>query len=170
MLIGCGHTRALDASYLPLRLGSGARYRPPATSRRVGRLGRLTCKAALGPRVGIHLELFANRRVVLIPAGIGMAVSVHGCYYPLVTREPTGVFELSPDVTLTLADLFRVWGQPLKATRLAGFGGGYVRAYVDGQRGHGDPGAIVLRRHAEIVLEIAGHVPPHRSYRFASGL
>jgi hypothetical protein len=27
-----------------------------------------------------------------------------------------------------------------------------------------------LRRHAVIVLEIAGHVPPHAGYRFPRGL
>ncbi|MGI8801854.1 MAG: hypothetical protein ACR2KV_06720 [Solirubrobacteraceae bacterium] len=45
-----------------------------------------------------------------------------------------------------------------------------MHAFVDGRPVAGDPAAIVLRRHREIVLEISGAVPPHRSYRFPPGL
>ena len=44
-----------------------------------------------------------------------------------------------------------------------------VRVYVGGRRVGGRPGAVPLRRHAEIVVEIGGYVPPHRSYVFAGG-
>jgi hypothetical protein len=47
--------------------------------------------------------------------------------------------------------VFRSWGQPLSATRLASFR------------------AVPLTRHAEIVLEVGPHVPPHSSYAFPPG-
>src|SRR5262249_2939076 len=130
-----------------------------------------------GQRSGIHLELFANRRVVVVPAGIGIApplrrdgVYVLGgrCSYPLRTREPTGVFELR-HTSLTLGQLFTVWGRPLEAGRLLPFRG-RVTAFVGGRRWHGDPRRIPLRRHAQIVLEVGGYVPPHRGYLFRPGL
>jgi hypothetical protein len=66
--------------------------------------------------------------------------------------------------------VFAVWGQPLTRTRLCGFGPrAGVRLYVDGRRVGGPPAALVLRRHAEIVVEIGRFVPPHTSYVFAGG-
>ncbi len=117
--------------------------------------------------------------MVAVAAGIGVAgARVDGarigggrCFYPVITRDPTGVVEVAAGGRRPrLADLFAVWGQPLSATRLAGFGGGAVRAYVDGRAVAGDPSAIVLAPHREIVLEIAGSVPPHAAYRFPPGL
>jgi hypothetical protein len=125
----------------------------------------------------VHLELFAARRVVLVPPGIGVApprtregAYVRGgrCEYPLHTREPTGVVEVAAR-GLTLGRLFAVWGQPLTSTRMAGFGG-RVRAYVGGRHWHGSARAIPLTRHAQIVLEVGGHVRPHKSYGFPPGL
>lgn len=69
----------------------------------------------------------------------------------------------------TLKALFAVWGQPLSSDRLAGFRGP-VEAFLGGRRWRGAPGEIPLRRHAEIVLELGGHIPPHPAYRFAPGL
>ena len=70
---------------------------------------------------------------------------------------------------LTLGDLFDVWGQPLSHTRMAGFRG-RVRAFVGGRRWNRGPRAIPLARHAQIVLEVGGYVPPHRTYLFPPGL
>jgi hypothetical protein len=186
---GCGgsaHTvaarpAALDPSYIPLPFGRGPRYRPPALNVRVAlasSIGGLACRAGGGQRYGAHVELFARRRVIAIPAGIGVAppqrhdgAYVRGgrCSYPLRTLEPTGVIELTPGPTRTLRDFFAVWGQPLSTRRLLSFRGP-VLAFVDGRAWSGDPGAIALGRHAQIVLEVDGALPPHRLYRFAQGL
>jgi hypothetical protein len=139
----------------------------------------MRCTAAERPRHGVHLELFARRRVVLVAPGIGVApprtrtgAYVRGgrCSYPVRTREPTGVVEVETrGAARTLGQLFAVWGQPLSPRRMAGFGG-RVRAYVAGRRWTKDPRSIPLRRHAQIVLEVGGYVPPHHSYRFPPGL
>ena len=127
----------------------------------------------------MHVELFANRHVVVIPAGIGVFrpllagafVRAGRCYYPLVTLDPTGVVEIAVfDDPVTLGTLFELWGQRLSSTRLAGFAGHRVRAFVDGRAVPGDPAAIRLRRHDEVVLETSGSVVPHASYQFAGGL
>jgi len=43
---------------------------------------------------------------------------------------------------------------------------GTVRVYLNGVRRRGDPRRLPVRDGDEVVLEIGGFVPPHRSYRF----
>jgi hypothetical protein len=116
---------------------------------------------------------------VILPPGIGVAaprrevgavVRSGRCAYPVRTADPTGVVRFRPGRGLDLADVFAVWGQPLSGHRLLGFrSGAGVRVYVGGRRVRGAPGAVPLRRHAEIVVEIGAYVPPHRSYLFVDG-
>ena len=47
--------------------------------------------------------------------------------------------------------------------------GSQVVVFVDGRRWNGGPAAVPLTRHAEIVLEVGPHVPPHSSYAFPPG-
>jgi hypothetical protein len=124
------------------------------------------------------VEVFAANRVVIVPAGIGTRpprtfsggrISGAGCFGDIVTLEPTGVVLVRPGIDATLADLFRAWGQPLSRNRLAGFAaapGTQVSAFVDGRRWPGSPRRVPLSRHAEIVLEVGPHVPPHAGYTF----
>src|SRR3954468_6044179 len=147
-ICGCGSDTRAEPSLPRTAPGVGptARHRPPSLGPRAAHaqpIAGLRCTRGSAPRYGVHLELFAHRRVVLIPPGIGIApprtrrgAYVRGgrCSYPLRTREPTGVIEVAPG-SLTLADLFAVWGQPLSSTRMAGFHG-LVRGYRDGRRWH----------------------------------
>ena len=95
---------------------------------------------------------------------------MHGCAYPVRTLTPAGIVEVARGARLRLADLFRVWGQALGTHRIASFrSASPVRAYVDGKRVRGPVGAIPLTRHAEIVLELGGYVPPHPFFLFAPG-
>jgi hypothetical protein len=170
--------------YPPTPIGRGPRFHPPpapAAVVRGDRLGDLRC-GRNQPRFGIHLEVFARGRVVVVPSGIGVArpfardgafVEPRGCTYPVRTRAPTGVVEVARGRTLWLGDLFDVWGQPLARTRLAGFTTTTrrpVRAYVGGRRWRGALREIPLRRHAQIVLELGAYIPPHRRFLFPSGL
>lgn len=157
-------------------IGAGPRFQPPATGPVTG-----SCLPSLGSRDGVHVEVFAANRVVLLPAGIGTRsprASLAGqitrarCYGALVTLDPTGLVLVRPGTRLTVAALFRAWGQPLSATRLASFpaaAGTRVTVFVDGRPWPGAPGAVPLTRHAEIVLEVGPHVPPHSSYTFPPG-
>jgi hypothetical protein len=157
-------------------IGRGPRFHPPATGPVIG-----PCSNRLGPRFGVHVEVFAANRVVLIAAGIGTrrpwrlsAGRIVGasCFGALVTVEPTGVVLIRPGSLLSLAGLFHSWGQPLSETRLAGFmaqPGQRVTTFIDGRRWTGQPGQVRLVRHAEIVVEVGPFVPPHRSYTFPPG-
>ena len=119
---------------------------------------------------------------MIVPPGIGVAPPLRragayvrplGCTYPLRTLDPTGVIEVRRGRLLTLRDLFGVWGVPLSRTRLAGFettAASPVRAFVGGHPWRGRLGAILLRRHSEIVLELGPHVRPHSSFLFRPGL
>jgi hypothetical protein len=173
---------AAPPSVVPTPIGFGPRYKPPATRRAVreGRtIGSLRCGPA-GSRFGVHIELFAYRRVVIVPAGIGVAdpaerhrgvVFPGGCTYPARTLTPTGVVEVARGWRLTVNDVFRLWGQKLGPNQLASFRSVEpVLAYVNGRRWPGDPRLIPLIRHAQIVLELGGYLPPHPSFLFPEGL
>jgi hypothetical protein len=180
LLSACGAATHTPGTPIPASLirearpiGRGPRFQPPVTGPVIGR-----CERALGPRVGVHLEVFAANRVVLIPAGIGTRppralsegrISRARCYGALVTVDPTGVVLVGVADRLTLAALFHSWGQPLSSTRLASFRARRVEVFVDGHPWRGPPGAVTLTRHAEIVLEVGPHVPPHSTYTFPPG-
>jgi hypothetical protein len=174
-------TTAAAAGPVPTPIGVGPRYRIDPTSPAVARaapVGRFTCLGADRRREVAHVELFANGLVLLLPPGIGMApplrragASVTGarCSYAIRTTQPTGVLEVIAATRPTLGDAFAIWGQPLSRRRLAGFtarGGDEVKAWVGGRRWRGDVRSIPLRRHAQIVVELGGFVPPHTTYRF----
>ena len=158
-------------------IGVGPRFQPPATGPITGR-----CRPTLGRRHGVHVEVFAANRVVIVPAGVGTRppralsagrISRARCYGDLVTLEPTGVILIRFGRRATVADLFRAWGQPLGRVRLASFRtepGAQVSVFVAGRRWHGPPWSVPLAPHAEIVLEIGPHVPPHWSYTFPPGV
>lgn len=166
---------------VPTPIGAGKEFHPGATSPAVKRLQRVRSMSCAGDevaRVGVHLELFARGRVVIVPPAIGMApplarrdayVVSGRCSYPLRTREPTGVIEVAREGRYTLGSFFAVWGKTLSPNRVLDFRG-HVRAYIDGRSYRGSPSGIVLRRHAEIVLEVGPYVPPHTEFRFRSGL
>jgi hypothetical protein len=96
----------------------------------------------------------------MVPANVG--VGSH-CRARLWTLDPTGVVRFERPATL--GDFFAVWGQALSRTRLLSFRGA-VRVFVNGVARRGNPRRLPVRDGDEVVLEIRGFVPPHRSYRF----
>jgi hypothetical protein len=189
VLCGCGSSRApaphLDAAIRTLQresrpIGHGPRFQSAATGPVIG-----PCRPQLSRRAEVHIELFAENRVVLVPAGIGVRGPIRRsagriiaarCFGRLVTVDPTGVVLVAQGPTkapLTLGAVFDSWGEPLSTRRLAGFrapGHGSVRVYVDGRRRLGDPRQLALRARAEVVLEVGPFVEPHRRYAFPPGL
>jgi hypothetical protein len=157
-------------------IGRGPRFDPPSTGPVLGR-----CAPKLGRRFGVHVELFAANRVILVPSGIGTRpprrysagrISGAGCYGDLVTIDPTGLLLVRPRARLTLSDLVRSWGQPLSNQQLLSFRappGRNVSVFIDGHPSSLSPGRVPLARHAEIVLEVGPRVPPHASYTFPPG-
>jgi len=150
---------ALPPSVHPWPIGAGPRYQLPATTAAV----RAQVCRAQPVRFVAHVEVFANRRVVVLPKGIGVGPS---CRYAASTSAPTGVIRLTHAVRL--GRLFRIWGQPFGSRRLLSFHGTTL-AFVDGKRWRGDPRRIWLTSHAQVVLEIGGYVTPHPTYLFPRG-
>ena len=138
----------------------------------------LRCSRSSTPRFLAHVEIFVRGRVVLMPAGIGVAppqvrrgafVVGGRCDYPVRTREPTGLLEIARGMRLTLGDLFAVWGQPLSGRRVLSFAGA-VAAFDGRRRLAGDPRRTDLRPHSVITLELGRRVRPHFPYLFPRGL
>ena len=131
-------------------------------------------ECAAGPvqgRFRAHVELFANRRAIVIPSGIGLRAPVlspagrvtsAGCRASLRTLEPVGVVDFDA-AGLTLRDLFKVWGEPLARDRMLSYRGP-VAVFVGGQRVQDLD--VPLRDGAQIVVELGGYIPPHRSFLF----
>ena len=164
---------ALAAAPVPTPIGVGPRYHPPA---RGPAPATVACRQApLRRGLRVHLELFARRRVVIVPAGIGLrapavrlgSVVEARCRAGVWTVDPTGVVWLD-HTGVRLGTVFSVWGEPLSPTRLAGFRGA-VSVFVNGARRDVDPRRLVLHDGDEIVLELGGYVPPHASFRFPPG-
>lgn len=154
------------AAPAPTPIGRGPAYHPGP---RGPLAGPLRCVGTGRPALRIHLELFANRRVVIVPAGIGVAgirkvafgrIRAARCHAALWTTDPTGVVYAARR-GLRLGDLFAVWGEPLGV----GFRGA-VRLFRGGSLVRADPRSVRLRDRDELVLEVGGYVPPHRSYLF----
>jgi hypothetical protein len=184
-MVGCGSTDRSSQAQAPRAkllaearpIGRGPAFQPPVSGTVSG-----PCRVGLGPRAGVHVEVFAANRVVLIAAGVGTKpprrvlsgrVSSAGCYGDLVTLDPTGLVLVRAGAQLTLADLFRSWGQPLTSRRVASFSaatGEKVRVFVDGRRWRGPPRSVPLSVHSEIVVEVGPYVPPHSAYTFPPGL
>ena len=156
----------------PVPIAVGPRYQLPPRAHAVSGM-RCTDRTTVPIA---HVELFVRRRAVLLPAGIGIApprriidgtVASGRCTYPFSTRDPTGVVYGEPGSRATLADVFRLWGQPLGRHRLLGFTSRHpLRAFVNGVPWHGPPGAIPLGRRNEVVVELGALVPPHSFYLF----
>ena len=183
LLAGCGASIPSDTAALPRSLvlqarpvGRGPRFQSPVSGPVVG-----ACGPRLSARYGSHIELFAENRVVIVPAGIGTLpprktlsgrITSARCYGELATLEPTGLVLVRAGARPTVADLFHGWGQPLSPVRLGPFDaprGTRVRVFVDGRPWQAAPGAVPLTPHAVIVLEVGPYVPPHVSYRFPPG-
>jgi hypothetical protein len=191
---GCGATRTSDA-VLALDLartrqaGTGPAYRPPPIGNRAVASGQpvgpFLCNRTEGHLYGAHIELFAWNRGIVVPAGIGIApprrrrgpyVIGGRCSYPLRTTDPTGIIEIDGERLAsppTVGQLFVLWGEPLSPSRLGAFRAGRgpgVVAFVNGRRRRGNPAAIPLHRHVQIVLEVGPLVAPHPTYLFPPGL
>lgn len=181
---GCGANDRGPAPAAP-QIGVGGPFHPEPVSAPVARrapVDGLGCEATPGLQDSAHLEVFASRRTVIVPAGIGIVppVTARGpyvlsgaCSYPLRTHEPTGVIEFDRGTRPTLGQFFDVWGQALSQTRLLGFQAApaqSVEAFVNGSRWMQDLRLIPVGHHDEIVVEIDGFVAPHRGYRFPAGL
>ena len=157
----------------PTPIGAAPEYHPPARWPLAGAaaFGGLAGNVQEGARM--HLELFANEQVIVVPGGIGVSGGRTTLYGNVLgalwhadawTVEPGGVIHLARE-GLTLGDVFRIWGADLGPDRLLGFRGP-VRAWVNGEPRSGDPRTIRLKDRDQVVLVHGGDVEIHRSFAF----
>jgi hypothetical protein len=188
---GCSARTGSSSSQGSLRLlpdlasarsvGDGLRFRPSPTGVRASRTEPVDGMRCLPPgRIvsAAHIEVFAGGHVVVVPAGIGLAPPLmrHGAYvsrgrcaYRIRTLAPTGVVLMEAGPTVTLGQLFDLWGQPLSYRRAAGFvapAGTDVSVFIDGARWLGDPSSAPMDPAAQIAIEVGPYVTPHARYTF----
>jgi hypothetical protein len=159
----------------------------------------LARRAGLTPRtheffayhVHAHLDVFVDRRPVVVPAGIGIDISdpaVHRfpnpdgsigyggisppckdpCISPLHTHEPDGVLhtESARAHPNRLGEFFTEWAVRLTRSCVGGYCSPRtrVRFVVDGRAYRGDPRAITLTDKKEIAIVIGrppARIPSH---------
>lgn len=120
-----------------------------------------------------HLDIFVNGKHEPVPQGIG----IYGNQFltELHTHDSSGIIHVESPVAkhFDLGQFFGAWGVRLTPDCV----GGYCRQvtpwtmYVNGEAYQGDPAALVLREHQEIVFVIG--TPPKKipsSYKFTAGL
>ena len=126
-----------------------------------------------------HLTILYQGTEATIPANIGIPPD-QSCIYWMHTHDDTGVIHVEAPKAkakdFTLADFFRVWGQPLSQTQVTTIklsGDDKLVTFIDGkQQPDGfDPSGIKITEHEQIVLEITPPlVDPPPSYTFQQGL
>jgi hypothetical protein len=164
----------LQTGPAPWAAGSGSLLRA-----RLDRLGLpVLSQEQLDYHIHAHLDIYVRGRHVTVPALVGIDV-VDQFLTVLHTHDPTGVIHIesaSPD-PYQLGKFFGVWGVRLNASCIGRYCGGpkaQLRAYLGGKPYAGNPAAIVLREHEEIVIAYGtkAQLPPRvpATFAFAPGL
>jgi hypothetical protein len=104
-----------------------------------------------------HLQIFNRGRKVVVPAQVGI-MPIAGCLYWLHTHDTSGTIHIESPVvrTFTLGQFFDIWDQRLSRSQAASARaprGRSLRITIDGRAWSGDPRAIPLRDHEEIVIQ-----------------
>ncbi|HTL95292.1 MAG TPA: hypothetical protein VL157_07100 [Gemmatimonadaceae bacterium] len=120
----------------------------------------ISCDELEGQRIHIHqhLAIYDHGRAVDVPYNVGRPHDAP-CLYWLHTHTPDGIIHIEAPVnrSFTLGDFFDVWVQPLSRSEAAGAQlktGEAMRVWVDGRVYAGDPRAIKLGDHTDIVIEV----------------
>lgn len=107
--------------------------------------------------VHAHLAIVQNGQLLAIPGQIGIPGT---CNYEIHTHNPSGELHIETDAfkRFTLGQFFKIWGQPLSATGVAGLSDQPVKFYVsdngDLRQYVGDPAEIELTSHRAITIQI----------------
>jgi hypothetical protein len=123
-----------------------------------------------------HLDIRVNGQSVEVPALIGIDRSGRGIS-PVHTHDTTGVIHIESPIkrTFTLGEFFTEWDVSLSTDNIGSLrasDGKTLQAFVNGNPVTGNPAALPINAHDEIVLiygvpEPAGSVPTR--YDFPSG-
>ena len=124
-----------------------------------------------------HLDIFVHDKQITIPADIGINYDER-FISPLHTHDRTGVIHVEADEVrdFTIGQFFDVWGVRFTKDCIGGYcakGNDKLHVFANGKPVTGDPRALVLSAHQEIVVvygpeKNAVSVPS--SYDFDPGL
>jgi hypothetical protein len=162
---------------LQLATTVGKRVFPSGNSERGGQgepLSGMGCIETIADHVHGHVGLYVAHEQLAIPEAIGIVdpVIVNGwagagsCFYWLHTHDGTGIIHIEPPThqdSLTLGQLFDVWGHTLSREEVAGFEGP-VTVFVNRERYRGDLRSIVLSSHQQVALYVGRPSVPLPNY------
>jgi hypothetical protein len=173
--------RQIDWSTLPsLQKGLPPWGNDSATlSKRLPRLGLdALAQEALAFHIHQHLDVYVDGSHVTVPAFVGIHVngqSFQGTFITeLHTHMPDGILHVESARVLRyqLGQFFGEWGVRLTSKCLGSFKGSCdnLHWWVNGKARGGDPAALVLKSHQEIVITV-GKLPARvpKKYNFPPG-
>src|SRR6266508_2365448 len=130
------------------QVGVPTDWKPPADASAAAKAAGLPMlgEEKLAVHYHAHLDVLVNGQHVPVPAGLGID-QARRLIAPLHTHDGSGVvhIESATDVPFTLGQVFTEWGQPLRA-------GQVLRVFRNGKPVTGDPAALRLGAHDEIVV------------------
>lgn len=157
---------ALLAAALALRGNGGGAAGPSGEA-------AVPCSGTEMTRNHVHAHLVIDIRgtPLVVPANIGIRSN---CLFWLHTHDDTGLIHVEADVpaNYTLGQFFTVWGQPLSRDAVLGERVGpseEVRVLVNGQPYSGDPRAVPLAAHEQIVVQLGPPFPAPLPFTFPPG-
>ena len=113
--------------------------------------------------VHTHLSVLLNGQLLRIPQQLGQVPatpSAAGCFYQIHNHDEAGRLHIEAPVPVNymLGSFFKIWGQPLSSTNIAGITGLPIVVYVtdngNTMRHTGDPSTIELRSKRLITIQI----------------
>ena len=114
-----------------------------------------------------------------VPAEVGFVSLTGGtrCIYLMHTHDKSGKLhmEASAPRTFTLGQFFRIWGQPLESTNVAGYSGLPIRLFVVEANGTtatqvepADWPGLAMTSHMQITIEIGTPIDEIPTYTWSS--
>jgi hypothetical protein len=110
-----------------------------------------------------HLTIALNGELLAIPMFLGTLSATPtfgGCFYEVHNHDRSGRLHIESDIPreYTLGAFFKIWGQPLSASNVAGITGQPMDIFVTENgtttRYSGDPNALVLRSKQLITIQL----------------
>ena len=117
--------------------------------------------------VHTHLSIVLNGQLLTIPEQLGQVPATTtqaGCFYQIHNHDKAGRLHIESPVPVnyTLGSFFRIWGQPLSTSNVAGITGLPIVVYVTDNgntiRHVGDPSTIELRSKRLITIQIGSQL------------
>jgi hypothetical protein len=128
--------------------------------------------------VHTHVSVALNGGLLTIPARLGFVPATPtfgGCIYQIHTHDGSGRLHIvaPAPVNFNLGTFFKIWGQPLTTTNVAGITATPIVFYVTDNGVTtlftGDPATIELRSHREITIQIGTPLNAIPNYTWTGG-